>query len=469
MRDHARLHGHLILRVYHEIPISGRSEVERRTALPQLLAEVRDRRRDFDGVIVWKLDRLCRNPAEHHRILAVLDKHRCAILSVKDPPIGRDSASDRLISGVLADFAAYEREITGERIYAHHLSRFMSGLYTGAPAPLGLAWDKQRGVFRATDRAADVVRVFEVFVECAGSAARAAARLNEIGIASPRSGLWSGSVLLGSLRQAAYRRRLQFDGRRADAPDLIPEIVPPALVAAADLFLDAGRRLSVRDSARRSPYSGLVCCSLCGERMTFSRSCTRDRRYPRWQCRMRRQFGVCAGKGLSDRYLDQMAGMAARRLLDALETQLVDPSGAGPPDTEDPGRASSVRRSLADQLERTKRLYVLGIIEESELAARVADLERRIADAPPDSPARRLPDVLSPDRLADAIARVESAWPRVPEDEKRGLLLQLQCHLTVNTSADLPLWLTLRSPYIAEPVTVRALPDWRRPLKFLDD
>ena len=96
--------------MYHEVPISGKTAVERRTALPELMAIIRDKKaREFDGIVVWKLDRLVRNPGEYHRIMEYLDRHGCEVLSLKDPLTPRKTAADRLISSMLADVGAYER------------------------------------------------------------------------------------------------------------------------------------------------------------------------------------------------------------------------------------------------------------------------------------------------------------------------------------------------------------------------
>lgn len=149
-REYCAKNDHDLVRVYHEVPISGKTEIERRTALPELMAAVKDiKHRDFDGVIVWRTDRLCRNQAEWHRILAIFDKAKCALISIMDP-VERDTAAGRFLSNIMAEVAAFEREQTGERIYAHHLAAFHQGKWPGGPQSMGLVWNKQAKRFGLT-------------------------------------------------------------------------------------------------------------------------------------------------------------------------------------------------------------------------------------------------------------------------------------------------------------------------------
>ena len=73
--------------------------------------------RSGDELVVWKLDRLSRNPREIYEILAALDNKGCGIRSITEgfdakTPVGQ------LFIGVSAAFAAFERGLTIERTRA---------------------------------------------------------------------------------------------------------------------------------------------------------------------------------------------------------------------------------------------------------------------------------------------------------------------------------------------------------------
>ena len=122
IRDFCATQGHELVRVYHEVPISAsKKSIEHRTVLPALLSEVKNKKRDFDGIIVWKLDRAFRQEDEYHIIAAIPRKHNCRLLSVKDPISDSDTAAARLTASIFMAIAAYEAGIIGERIFGYHM------------------------------------------------------------------------------------------------------------------------------------------------------------------------------------------------------------------------------------------------------------------------------------------------------------------------------------------------------------
>ena len=70
-----------------------------------------------DELVVWKLDRLSRNPREIYEILAYLDNKGCGIRSITEG-FDAKTAVGQLFIGVSAAFAAFERGLTIERTIA---------------------------------------------------------------------------------------------------------------------------------------------------------------------------------------------------------------------------------------------------------------------------------------------------------------------------------------------------------------
>ncbi len=446
-RAWAEANGHVITRVYHEVPISGKAEIERRIALPELLAAVRDRRgRDFDGIIVWRTDRLCRNPAEWHRILAILDKHGCALISIKDP-VRRETATDRLISNIMADINAHEREVTGERIYAHHLAAFLRGQWPGGPIPLGLRWIRDRKIFVPDDRADDVAAVFAAFIEHAGNATATAGYLNSVGIPSPRGGLWSNVTVLGLLRNPMYRRRLSYDGREIDAPEIVPRIVDEELVAQADRLLNYGRVFTPRQIGSKRPYSGLIHCSVCGAPMILSVGSApegrRERWYPNWVCRRRKQFRACPGRYVSHRNVETLVGRLIQQFFTAIRADIRRPPREP---RRKAARSTSAKRiaALNAQRQRLVKLFILGRVDEPAALAELDKIDRAIkslsAEPLPDAPAE-----LTESAIAQALSTLADDWPAVPDNEKRALLLHIGAQFTINTdpNSNGSAWMTM--------------------------
>lgn len=83
---------------------------------PQLKLALMDLRAG-DTLVVWKLDRLSRNPREIYEILDLLDKKGCSVQSITEG-FDAKTAVGQLFIGVSAAFAAFERGLTIERTKA---------------------------------------------------------------------------------------------------------------------------------------------------------------------------------------------------------------------------------------------------------------------------------------------------------------------------------------------------------------
>lgn len=466
--EYCARNGHEIVRVFHEAPLSGKTELEHRTALPELIAAVKNPKREFDGIIVWRTDRLCRNPGEFHRLLAILDKYKCALVSVMDP-VKRNTAAERFMTSVLADAAAYERELIAERVYAHHVTAFLRGKWPGGPQPLGLRWNREHGRFDPSDRADDVATVFRVYVEYNGSSKRAVEALNAMNLPSPRGGLWSGTALLCVLRNPMYRRRMVYAGHEIDAKAFVPEIVDPDLVRQVDALLSLSRERAFhpRTIASKRAYSGLLRCSQCGAVLTSGGRETEMREYRNWQCSHRRAFRTCNSRQLANTYIDTLMGHAIQRLLanlrDPINNERLQSRSVA---TKVIPQRQRQRDRLTVERTRTVDLYVKGYIGEAEFRERVQRIDAQIAELTADIPASNI-EVTSA-ALFSAIETLAYDWPFVPESEKRALLLQLRAEVTVNTSGTVPFWIELRTVLNSDsPIRVSGILRGKWPVRIL--
>jgi DNA invertase Pin-like site-specific DNA recombinase len=89
-----------------------------------------------DQFTVWKLDRLGRSITFLHRTIEDLTDRGVAFRSLTDP-IDTTSPQGRLQLGILASFAAFERELIRERTLAGKARMRAEGRHTGGPALYG--------------------------------------------------------------------------------------------------------------------------------------------------------------------------------------------------------------------------------------------------------------------------------------------------------------------------------------------
>lgn len=120
--------GWTVTRRYVDSGISG--AVERRPALDELTKDARRRR--FDVLVVWRLDRLGRNL--RHLVLLLDELHALGIAFVTlGEGIDATTPAGRLQLHVLAAIAEFERARIGERVRAAHGRAKAAGKHIGRP------------------------------------------------------------------------------------------------------------------------------------------------------------------------------------------------------------------------------------------------------------------------------------------------------------------------------------------------
>lgn len=101
------------------------------TDRPQLIAML-DYLRPGDTLVVWKLDRLGRSLRDLVNLLADLDDRDVSFHALTDG-IDTSTAAGRMVAGVIAALAEYERSITRERTLAGLASARARGRKGGRP------------------------------------------------------------------------------------------------------------------------------------------------------------------------------------------------------------------------------------------------------------------------------------------------------------------------------------------------
>ncbi|HAU1790001.1 TPA: recombinase family protein [Legionella pneumophila] len=102
-----------------------------KTARP-VLDEIVRNLRDGDTLVIWKLDRLGRNLAHLIHLTTKLIEKKVGLISLNDP-IDTTTAQGRLVFGIFASLAEFERELIRERTQAGLKSARARGRKGGRP------------------------------------------------------------------------------------------------------------------------------------------------------------------------------------------------------------------------------------------------------------------------------------------------------------------------------------------------
>ena len=435
---------HEVVQWHIEEPISGgKKGIDRRPVLADMLAQVKAQGRLADGVVVWKLDRLAREPGTEYQILAVLDACKCSLYSVTET-IDRESAQGRLIHHVMMGFRAFERELTAERVYGANLARMLQGKWPGGRPPLGYVYDKQtKTVSVDGERAADAVAVFEAYVRTAGNSSQAARLLNVQGFVTRDGNPWRDDAVRTVVKSSIYRRRLSYDGYAVAAPELIPPLIPDLLIDSADAVMTSAGMQHRRQKGSKQAYSGFLLCSECGSRMKIHRMTPEKFR---WVCRAAKEQRTCASGSVANKYVDRLVGKAIADLLQRYRSALLD--APDPTPKQQQRKRSDIRATLLSKADRLKELYIEGAINRSEFDRRTREVQAELTALQPVQE-----KTVSETILESTIDLMGSHWPEIPEEEKRTLLALLGVRIVVNTGKR-PLWIELHANGI-EPIVAR--------------
>ncbi|MBI5643238.1 MAG: recombinase family protein [Deltaproteobacteria bacterium] len=96
----------------------------------QAILESVHKKRAFDGVIFFRLDRLTRNPRDLYSLIDLFKANDVDFISVREN-LDSSTAIGRVVIGILGLLSAFERELTGERVKASAIARVRQGRWVG--------------------------------------------------------------------------------------------------------------------------------------------------------------------------------------------------------------------------------------------------------------------------------------------------------------------------------------------------
>jgi putative DNA-invertase from lambdoid prophage Rac len=155
MREHAERRGWTITLQVREV----NSGAARREAREKILDAAR--RREIDLVLVWRLDRWGRSVTDLLATLQELEHLGVGFVSLTEA-LDLTTPAGRAMAGLLAVFAAFEREILQERTKAGLAHARENGQRLGRPLTAGLQAAKIRKLHRAGLSKSEIARRLQI-------------------------------------------------------------------------------------------------------------------------------------------------------------------------------------------------------------------------------------------------------------------------------------------------------------------
>jgi putative DNA-invertase from lambdoid prophage Rac len=155
MREYATRRGWTITRQVKEVG-SGAAQRQRREELMEAA-----RRREIDVVVVWRLDRWGRSVTDLLATLQELEHLGVGFVSLTEA-LDLTTPAGRAMAALLAVFAAFEREILGERVRAGLDHARQNGKRLGRPATATLHADRVRKLRRSGLSKSEIARRLQI-------------------------------------------------------------------------------------------------------------------------------------------------------------------------------------------------------------------------------------------------------------------------------------------------------------------
>lgn len=409
------------------------------------------------------LSRLFRDLVQQELWFAEMDGYGCAV-SIQDLPFIADEATRILLRQNLGSLNQYMATKTGQMLRANHGERVRAGLWVGRGQSMwGLKYNKETHHFDFDPATADKIRfVLETLAACGGVAGQAARRLNEaVGAGHPRATptqtgkQWTAQSVLQTARTRLYGQEVHYFKGQPDEylrhrPDLIPQVVDPALWARVQFLLEARAPKNKENAAKARAsrldytYSPFLRCGVCGGGLGTGRpkdyggrSVTPAGELPRWiawKCKEATTVSTpveqrCLGFGsVQQARIENLLGAGLRRALELYgQEQFAAPSmpasRAAPSTGTGEEYKSSLEAAMARLDSRRRRFHLMfadgqirdkaeldGYLQEVEAERERLELRmRQVAEMSPQE-ARAVLPALSEEQWRRLMAEVDALW-----------------------------------------------------------
>ena len=245
-----------VAEVYVDNDVSAYS-AKRRPEYQRLLDDVEEKRRD--AVLVYRLDRLHRQPRELEDFAEVCDRAGMRHLATVQGDVNIGTGDGLLIARIMGSVAAHESEVKGERVRRKMLANAQAGRPHGPARPFGYQADK----VSIEPAEASIVKDLAERLLAGESLSSLVRWLNDNDIPTVTGrGDWRTSTLRNLLLSGRISGQRDFNGEtvgRAVWPAIITEQQTTRIRA---MLTDPARRTN--RTARRYPLAGMLRCQLCG-------------------------------------------------------------------------------------------------------------------------------------------------------------------------------------------------------------
>ena len=209
-----------VVREYIDEHLTGTND--KRTQFLQMIED--SKRKGFQYIIVYQLDRFARNRYDSATYKAKLKKSGVRVLSAKENIT--DDASGILIEGVLESMAEYYSAELSQKVKRGIAITASKCKFFGGGIPLGYKVDEEKRFIINEETAPIVKQMFEMLAN-GYNYAEIARYMNERGIPTSRGGKWNKNSFHSIFANRRYLGKYIFQGKEIDGG--MPRIIDDEL------------------------------------------------------------------------------------------------------------------------------------------------------------------------------------------------------------------------------------------------
>ena len=268
---------------------------------PKFLQMIEDsKRKGFQFVVVYQLDRFARNRYDSATYKAKLKKNGVRVLSAKENIT--DDASGILIEGVLESMAEYYSAELSQKIKRGIAISASKCKFFGGKVPLGYKIDEKKDYVIDEDTAPIVKRMFEMLAS-GYNYAQIARYLNERGIPTSTGGKWGKNSFNSIFSNRRYLGKYIFHGEEIDGG--IPQLIDDELFADVQKVLAKYAAAPSRGKAKvEYLLSEKLLCGKCAHKMTGISSTSKSGKIHHYYKCVGVSKGICDKRTIRQQFIE---------------------------------------------------------------------------------------------------------------------------------------------------------------------
>ena len=382
--DYAQKHDLLVVSEYIDRALTGTTDKR-----PSFLQMIEDsKKKNFDYVLVYQLDRFARNRYDSANYKAKLKKNGVRVLSAKEN-ISED-ASGILIEGVLESMAEYYSAELSQKVKRGIRESYEKGYFIGGKGLFGYDVAEKRWVINPAE--AEIVREMYERYRNGEKAKSIVGWLNAIGVMNKSGKPFTVNSVARLFRNTRYKGVIEYEGRTLT--NVVPAIVDEKTWSDCNRVLD-NQRHKQQCCNEHSDYilSGKLFCGYCGTLMTAEAGTSQTgRQYYYYKCFNRKKNKAeCQKTNVAKQYLEDLVFektidfVLHRNVIDEIARIVTENFNQG---IDKSNLLTTLEKELADvekSIEGFLNAIAAGVVTKStkekmlELEARKESLEDKIA------------------------------------------------------------------------------------------